>query len=232
VAEARAFCRAMQSRFRVSGGGYPTWLSLKEPQRVSPGVLGCGFVRDSESIVFVNEGRPPRAWKITPRDLGIVCRRRGPWDGHGYATTADLRWCIAFSGEEDRGRESILLSGISPSIECNQGPPEAASVLQLETAHHDQLGEVSLQHQDSSGRWWGRIHPRSEAASHPVLPLLEQPAPDFAEIRWYGLRLVAAWDESVAPWYLEDPQIVDGKEFGFSLDLRVFLEPSRPDVLL
>src|SRR5262245_8158333 len=87
--EAKEFCRAMQRHFRVPGGGYPTWRSLKDARPVTAGILGCDVVRDSPSVFFVNEGRPPRAREMSPGELGALFRHRGPWDGHGYATTKD-----------------------------------------------------------------------------------------------------------------------------------------------
>jgi hypothetical protein len=218
--EAKEFCRAMQRHFRVPGGGYPTWRSLKDARPVTAGILGCDVVRDSPSLVFVNEGRPPRARELSPRELGALFRRRGPWDGHGYATTRDLRWCIAFSGEESWNREMLLFSGPPTAADCLQPPPSIDSLLELQDGHNDRIVELVLRRQDASGKWWGEL--RGSPQDHPVWPLMEQSSPDFSMILQYGLRLVVPSDESVPPWYPVDSQVVDGRELTFSLDLHVF----------
>jgi len=221
ASEAKELCRAMQRHFRVPGGGYPTWLSLKDRRQVTPGILGCDLVRDSSSVFFVNEGKPPRAHEMTPRELGVLFRRRGPWDGHGYATTTDLRWCIAFSGEESWNREALFFSGPLSQGECVQMSPLIGSLLELQDGHNDRILELALRRQDPFGRWVGDL--RGSVDEHPAWPLLGQSSPDFGKIREYGLRFVATWDESIPPWYPVDPQVMGGREFTFSLDPRVFL---------
>lgn len=211
--EAKKLCSRMQARFRVPGEGYPTWTSLREPIRVSPVVLCCRFVCDQREILLLAEGRKPSVRVMTPRDLSVFFRRRGPWSGPCYAVPTDLEWCVAFCGEDDRGREAILLSGAAPEPDCKQAPPAPGDLLRLEDRAHTILGDVIVGHQDDRGDWWNEFRPSAAFPGHPVLPLLENPRTDPCETREYGLRLVQPRDEEVLPWFPENPRLKGQGEF-------------------
>jgi len=128
--EAKPIIREFWASYRdpAAGKGGPTWTRFKSATRVSPELLQSEKLSQHARLYVLFEHKRI-LMSAAPSQVRQYITQRGPGDyADMYIFPAGMKWCIAYTAEDDSRGDVVLLAGsteaFGPEAQRYALPPE------------------------------------------------------------------------------------------------------------